>query len=496
MTKAKHVTTMEYLEGMRAFTSGKERFSGYGDKVRRARWFAGFDNASESATCVETRLRKMIEGGEKGIARVCDGQIISGFFAVDGIAIAYIASDRSEAHTISRQFFDDVVSQSNVQWEFIEVGLTGPDWEPDESNRYYAQLGKSYAFGATEDDAITAVLKAHLPEESTVKEVIPFRVSCNHVNARWTLDNARVDVKTNDRGASWYCYIPEFGCSKSFSKPEYAIHSLLADNAATAVYVERESTPAADQPESGFKFHRFANLDEMKAFALSIVKDDEGGKVFAESGIYTDNNGLSFRAQVAIVTDSVIHVLRWNAFSDQPDIEHMGKRARVEAHDSADWFTDQIQSEINAFYNTPAVASLDDIPTGRAVELFPGCVAMRLGSPDDVPAMVDLIGAATGEPITRESAPQTVDITPNWKGTLPLLLAGIENGTATGRAMARAELQRMAQIADSAQTVIDTIVAYNAKLDDPHNDGSGRDARPPTGDDYNELARLIRLALK
>lgn len=101
-----------------------------------------------------------------------------------------------------------------------------------------------------------------------------------------------------------------------------------------------------------FKHHRFADLDAMKAIAVEIAtahfnaKEGEN-KAFAEPGIYSDDHGLSHRAQVSIVCDSVVHVLRWNAFCDQPDIEFMGKRARREAMDSAEWFTDQVQSAIS-----------------------------------------------------------------------------------------------------------------------------------------------------
>jgi hypothetical protein len=46
---------------------------------------------------------------------------------------------------------------------------------------------------------------------------------------------------------------------------------------------------------------------------------------------------------------------------------------------------------------------------GHAIELFPGCVAMSLASPEDVPAMVEMIEPAVGEsapPVTAK--PQTV----------------------------------------------------------------------------------------
>ena len=45
----------------------------------------------------------------------------------------------------------------------ITIGLTGPDWEPTASMRYYAQRGdaaRSFAFGATEAEALANLLQA------------------------------------------------------------------------------------------------------------------------------------------------------------------------------------------------------------------------------------------------------------------------------------------------------------------------------------------------
>jgi hypothetical protein len=46
---------------------------------------------------------------------------------------------------------------------------------------------------------------------------------------------------------------------------------------------------------------------------------------------------------------------------------------------------------------------------------------------------------------------ETIDLTPTWAGMLPALLAVLEGGTDEGRDLARAELVRMAEIADRAQ---------------------------------------------
>lgn len=42
----------------------------------------------------------------------------------------------------------------------ISIGETGPDWEPTQATRYYAQRGEGkFAFGATEREAFENLLK-------------------------------------------------------------------------------------------------------------------------------------------------------------------------------------------------------------------------------------------------------------------------------------------------------------------------------------------------
>jgi hypothetical protein len=47
----------------------------------------------------------------------------------------------------------------------------------------------------------------------------------------------------------------------------------------------------------------------------------------------------------------------------------------------------------------------------------------------------------------------------------------------------------LAQLVADARTL-------SLDMDDPHRDGSGRDARSPTGDDWNELYALIEAAAR
>lgn len=42
----------------------------------------------------------------------------------------------------------------------------------------------------------------------------------------------------------------------------------------------------------------------------------------------------------------------------------------------------------------------------------------------------------------------TINLTPTWRGTLPILLAGYEHGNAEGRRMALEELHRLCKIVD------------------------------------------------
>ena len=45
----------------------------------------------------------------------------------------------------------------------------------------------------------------------------------------------------------------------------------------------------------------------------------------------------------------------------------------------------------------------------------------------------------------------TVDLTPTWAGAMTILAIVLEHGTETGKALARSELQRLAQYLDSQQ---------------------------------------------
>lgn len=47
-----------------------------------------------------------------------------------------------------------------------------------------------------------------------------------------------------------------------------------------------------------------------------------------------------------------------------------------------------------------------------------------------------------------QAEPLVIDMTPTWRGILPILLAALEDGTPEGKRIAREEIQRMADAAD------------------------------------------------
>lgn len=71
-------------------------------------------------------------------------------------------------------------------------------------------------------------------------------------------------------------------------------------------------------------------------------------------------------------------------------------------------------------------------------------------------------------------------LTPRWIGILPLLCAGLTDGTDRGRALAKAEFESMALTADRAVAVDDYVKAYLGALNDAE--------IAPNGDDFNALA--------
>lgn len=59
-----------------------------------------------------------------------------------------------DVESICNPAFTDATIVALAQQEKIESGLTGEDWEPTKSTKYYAQLGNKFAFGSSEEQAI------------------------------------------------------------------------------------------------------------------------------------------------------------------------------------------------------------------------------------------------------------------------------------------------------------------------------------------------------
>lgn len=91
--------------------------------------------------------------------------------------------------------------------------------------------------------------------------------------------------------------------------------------------------------------------------------------------------------------------------------------------------------------------------------------------------------------------PVTIDMTPTWAAVLPILLAGLEKGTAQGRKMSREELARMAQAADQANAAWKAHGALLAAVE-----AIVEEAGPSFGKDgglgtINTMSRIARQAL-
>lgn len=59
-----------------------------------------------------------------------------------------------------------------------------------------------------------------------------------------------------------------------------------------------------------------------------------------------------------------------------------------------------------------------------------------------------------GNPVATVAEPEkrfvgTIDLTPSWRSLIPMFIAAMQDGTPTGRAMARDELYRLADFADA-----------------------------------------------
>lgn len=121
--------------------------------------------------------------------------------------------------------------------------------------------------------------------------------------------------------------------------------------------------------ESNMKTERFATLADMEARAIDVARECSN-PIIVDVMIYSDNNGLSFRPGILLIdaeTDEVLLRMHWDAFSKENNIDHMGKRARVEAREAGEWFAsyiaDSLESDLrrNADKHSGAAEEVNEI---------------------------------------------------------------------------------------------------------------------------------------
>lgn len=81
----------------------------------------------------------------------------------------------------------------------------------------------------------------------------------------------------------------------------------------------------------------------------------------------------------------------------------------------------------------------------EAIACYDSDAESAVGNAAAMRKALDAQAAESAAPARRVG---TIDMTPTWRGVLPLLLAALEDGTETGKAMAREEFKRMADAAD------------------------------------------------
>lgn len=84
------------------------------------------------------------------------------------------------------------------------------------------------------------------------------------------------------------------------------------------------------------------------------------------------------------------------------------------------------------------------------------------------------------------SEENTIDLKPTWASVMPILIAALQDGTTEGQVIARDELCRMAQVLDNIGVSLERVKQYDVSMQATE--------RVPTGDDYNEVLRLLGIA--
>lgn len=109
----------------------------------------------------------------------------------------------------------------------------------------------------------------------------------------------------------------------------------------------------------------------------------------------------------------------------------------------ADWFAHRLDAEEIArdrIKRTTFMHIIRPAPKG-------GFLVIRLKRRAERPPLSE-VKLADREPVTVKTLVGTIDLTPTWAASLPTLLVLLEEGSAEGQLLARAELRRMAALAD------------------------------------------------
>lgn len=95
------------------------------------------------------------------------------------------------------------------------------------------------------------------------------------------------------------------------------------------------------------RFERFATFAAMQDFAVALA-DKAEEKVWVDYGAYSDDNGISYRPQVFLVTEKETVTLRWNAFTEEA-VSYFGPKMRREANIAAEKLALQLRDAMAQF---------------------------------------------------------------------------------------------------------------------------------------------------
>lgn len=155
------------------------------------------------------------------------------------------------------------------------------------------------------------------------------------------------------------------------------------------------------------RFHRFATLDLLAAKAIDLLVHSADASDDLVAGIYTDDS-ITHRPQLEIWnSDGTVDVLRWNAFCDE-FVDHMGKRARVEAREHAERIRAQILAARNGTPTPTPAPYAEALATAEPPVFRPTCDHRREGQKAAI--ALEMLAEAL------DALRQSVDMSPEMGG--------------------------------------------------------------------------------